>query len=64
MSEQGAMATPSPAPPPPIGRPPKVSNRGRASGPVDSSNTETTDIPEIEYFGAPGPRGYPPMTGL
>ncbi|KAM4536317.1 coagulation factor XIII A chain [Odontesthes bonariensis] len=62
MSDQGAMATPSPAPPPPIGRPPKVSNRGRASGPTDSSNTETTDIPEIEYFGAPGPRGYPPMT--
>ncbi|XP_072232624.1 coagulation factor XIII A chain [Leuresthes tenuis] len=62
MSEQGALATPSPAPPPPIGRPPKVSNRGRASGPVDSSNAESTDVPEIEYFGAPGPRGYPPMT--
>ncbi|MEQ2211680.1 hypothetical protein XENOCAPTIV_011929 [Xenoophorus captivus] len=64
MSDQGATPTPSTAPPPTIGRPPKVDNRGRTSVPIDSSNLEAKDIPEIEYFAAPGPRGYPPMTGF
>lgn len=62
MTDPSASATPSPAPPIPTGRPPKVGNRGRATGPIDRSNSETTDIPEIEYFGMPGPRGYPPLT--
>ncbi|XP_069028340.1 coagulation factor XIII A chain [Embiotoca jacksoni] len=62
MSDQGATAIPSPAPPPPTGPPPKVTNRGRSTAPIDSSNSETTDFPEIEYFGAPGPRGFPPLT--
>ncbi|MEQ2309953.1 hypothetical protein AMECASPLE_003872 [Ameca splendens] len=64
MSDQGATPTPSTAPPPTTGRPPKVDNRGRTSVPIDSSNLEAKDIPEIEYFAAPGPRGYPPMTGF
>ncbi|KAM4565524.1 coagulation factor XIII A chain [Fundulus diaphanus] len=64
MSDQGATLTASAPPPPPDGRPPRVGNRGRASGPTDSSNLEPTDIPEIEYFVAPGPRGYPPLTGF
>ncbi|XP_061566306.1 coagulation factor XIII A chain [Cololabis saira] len=67
MADQGATQTPTQTPTPtpaptPTGRPPKISNRGRAAGPVDSSNSETSDIPEIEFFGAPGPRGYPPLT--
>uniref|UniRef100_A0A672GI70 protein-glutamine gamma-glutamyltransferase n=1 Tax=Salarias fasciatus TaxID=181472 RepID=A0A672GI70_SALFA len=32
--------------------------------PVDSSNSETSDFPEVEYFGLPGPRGFPPLTGF
>lgn len=63
MSDQGDAPTPSAAPAPPAGRPPKVGHRGRASGPTDSDNFETADIPELEYFVAPGPRGYPPLTG-
>ncbi|KAM6909199.1 coagulation factor XIII A chain [Xenentodon cancila] len=59
MADQGATPTPTPAP---AGRPPKISNRGRTAGPTDSSNSESSDIPEIEFFGAPGPRGYPPLT--
>ncbi|XP_041840903.1 coagulation factor XIII A chain isoform X2 [Melanotaenia boesemani] len=62
MADQSASASPSPAPPIPTGRPPKVGNRGRTTGPIDSSNFETTDIPEVEYFGMPGPRGHPPLT--
>uniref|UniRef100_A0A3B5LR85 Coagulation factor XIII, A1 polypeptide b n=1 Tax=Xiphophorus couchianus TaxID=32473 RepID=A0A3B5LR85_9TELE len=62
MSDQGDAPTPSAAPAPPAGRPPKVGHRGRASGPTDSDNFETADIPELEYFVAPGPRGYPPLT--
>nr|XP_020475368.1 coagulation factor XIII A chain-like [Monopterus albus]XP_020475369.1 coagulation factor XIII A chain-like [Monopterus albus]XP_020475370.1 coagulation factor XIII A chain-like [Monopterus albus] len=62
MSDQSATPTPSPAPPAPSGPPPKVTNRGRTSDPIANSNSDTIDIPEIEYFGAPGPRGYPPLT--
>ncbi|XP_014842235.1 PREDICTED: coagulation factor XIII A chain isoform X2 [Poecilia mexicana] len=63
MSDQGATTpTPSAPPAPPAGRPPKVGSRGRASGPTDSDNFEAADIPELEFFGAPGPRGYPPLT--
>ncbi|XP_038126333.1 coagulation factor XIII A chain [Cyprinodon tularosa] len=61
MSDQGASPTPSAPPPPPTGRPPKVGIRGRASAPFDSSNLEATDMPELEYFVAAGPRGYPPL---
>ncbi|XP_017288638.1 coagulation factor XIII A chain [Kryptolebias marmoratus] len=64
MSDKEATLTPSPAPPAPTGRPPKVNNRGRSSVPIASSNSETTDIPELEYFGVPGPRGYPPLTNF
>lgn len=64
MSDQGATPVPTAAPPPPAGRPPKVGSRGRSSGPIDSSNFETADFPELEYFVAPGPRGYPNLTGL
>uniref|UniRef100_A0A1A8DZ09 protein-glutamine gamma-glutamyltransferase n=1 Tax=Nothobranchius kadleci TaxID=1051664 RepID=A0A1A8DZ09_NOTKA len=60
--QSGATSAPSPAPPAPLGRPPKLSSRGRFSAPIGTSNSETTDIPELEYFGAPGPRGYPPLT--
>lgn len=63
MSDQGASPTPSAPPPPPTGRPPKVGIRGRASAPFDSSNLDATDMPELEYFVAAGPRGYPPLTG-
>uniref|UniRef100_A0A665URP9 protein-glutamine gamma-glutamyltransferase n=1 Tax=Echeneis naucrates TaxID=173247 RepID=A0A665URP9_ECHNA len=58
-----ASVTSSPAPPPPSGRPPKVTNHGRSSVPISTSNSDFTDIPETEYFDAPGPRGYPPLTG-
>lgn len=63
MTDQGSTATPSSAPPVPTGPPPKVTNRGRTAVPIDSSNSDTPEIPEFEFFGVPGPRGYPPMTG-
>lgn len=63
MSDQGATLTPSPAPPAPTGPRPKVTNRGRTTIPAASSNSDSTDVPEFEPFGVPGPRGYPPMTG-
>lgn len=63
MSDEATIATPSPAPPAPTGPPPKVTNRGRAAAPAASANSETSDIPEYEYFIQPGPRGYPPLTG-
>ncbi|XP_056224739.1 coagulation factor XIII A chain [Seriola aureovittata] len=62
MSDQDASPTPSPAPPPPTGPPPKVTNRGRSAGPIASSNSDSTDIPDFEYYGAPHPRGVPPLT--
>lgn len=62
MSDEATIATPSPAPPAPTGPPPKVTNRGRAAAPAASANSETSDIPEYEYFIQPGPRGYPPLT--
>ncbi|XP_028285401.1 coagulation factor XIII A chain isoform X2 [Parambassis ranga] len=62
MSDREATATPSPAPPAPTGPRPKVTNRGRFTVPIDSSNSDTTDVPEFEYFGVPGPRGRPPLT--
>ncbi|KAM3842419.1 coagulation factor XIII A chain [Diretmus argenteus] len=57
-----ATPTPTPAPPVPTGPPPKVTNRGRTADPIASSNTDTTDVPEFEYFEAAGPRGLPPLT--
>lgn len=62
MSEQDATPTPSPAPPVPTGPPPKVTNHGRTAVPIANSNSDSTDIPEFEYFGVPGPRGLPPLT--
>lgn len=62
MSDQDATPQPSPAPPPPTGPPPKITNRGRTSVPLSTSNSDTTDIPEFEPFGLPGPRGFPPLT--
>ncbi|XP_076581166.1 coagulation factor XIII A chain [Chaetodon auriga] len=62
MSDQAVTPTPSPAPPIPTGPRPKVTNRGRSSAPMASSNSESLDVPEVEYFGLPGPRGFPPMT--
>uniref|UniRef100_A0A8C6UPQ3 protein-glutamine gamma-glutamyltransferase n=1 Tax=Neogobius melanostomus TaxID=47308 RepID=A0A8C6UPQ3_9GOBI len=35
---------------------------GRAAAPTANSNMDSSDIPEYEYFVAPGPRGYPPLT--
>lgn len=54
---------PSPAPTAPSGPRPKVTNRGRTAFAVASSNSESTEVPEFEPFIAPGPRGFPPMTG-
>lgn len=62
MSEQGATVAPSSAPPVPSGPPPKVTSRGRSTVPIDSSNSDSTDVPEFEPFGLPGPRGFPPLT--
>uniref|UniRef100_UPI0037E8D96C coagulation factor XIII A chain n=1 Tax=Semicossyphus pulcher TaxID=241346 RepID=UPI0037E8D96C len=62
MSVQGATVTPSSAPPAPSGPPPKVTSRGRSAVPVASSNSDTSDVPEFEPFGLPGPRGFPPLT--
>ncbi|KAM9718345.1 coagulation factor XIII A chain [Menidia menidia] len=64
MSDRGvAVATPSEAPPAPHRPPPRRWAAGAAPpAPPDASNTETPDIPEMEYFGQPGPRGYPPLT--
>ncbi|XP_075884373.1 coagulation factor XIII A chain [Nelusetta ayraudi] len=57
-----APLTPSTPPPGPTGTRPKLTNRGRSSGPVASSNSDATEIPEFEPFVAPGPRGFPPLT--
>ncbi|XP_075948690.1 coagulation factor XIII A chain isoform X2 [Anarhichas minor] len=62
MSDQGGAPISTPAPPAPSGPPPKMTNRGRTAVPLSSSNSESTDIPEFEPFGLPGPRGFPPMT--
>nr|XP_057922617.1 coagulation factor XIII A chain isoform X3 [Doryrhamphus excisus] len=40
----------------------KVSNRGRTGAPVANDNSDESDIPEFELFGAVGPRGLPPLT--
>lgn len=63
MSDQSTTVTPSSPHPVPTGPRPKVTNRGRTSVPISSSNSESMDIPEFEPFGLPGPRGFPPMTG-
>ncbi|XP_034533174.1 coagulation factor XIII A chain [Notolabrus celidotus] len=62
MSNQGATVAPSSAPPIPSGPPPKVTSSGRSTDPIATTNSDSTDIPEFEPFGMPGPRGYPPMT--
>lgn len=53
---------PSSAPPIPSGPPPKLTSHGRSAAPVASSNFDSTDVPEFEPFGLPGPRGFPPLT--
>lgn len=63
MSHKAATETPSSNPPVPTGPRPKVTNRGRTIAPIATSNSDAFDIPDKEYFGAPGPRGYPPLTG-
>ncbi|KAM9335430.1 LOW QUALITY PROTEIN: coagulation factor XIII A chain-like [Symphorus nematophorus] len=62
MSDQATTVTPSDPPPSPSGPPPKITNRGRTAVPAASSNSDTTEVPEFEPFGLPGPRGFPPMT--
>ncbi|XP_037334947.2 coagulation factor XIII A chain [Pungitius pungitius] len=62
MSDQGAAPIASSLPPAPPGPPPKTTSRGRSAVPVSTLNSESFDIPEFEPFGAPGPRGFPPMT--
>lgn len=62
MSDRVVTQTPSSTPPTPSGPRPKVTNRGRSTVPIASSNSDTTEVPEVEYFGPPGPRGFPPMT--
>ncbi|XP_068443825.1 coagulation factor XIII A chain [Clinocottus analis] len=62
MSDPGAAPTSSLPPTIPTGPPPKMTNRGRTAVPVSSSNSDSTDLPEFEPFGVPGPRGFPPMT--
>jgi len=39
-----------------------MTNHGRASAPIASSNSDSVDIPEFETFGVVGPRGLPPLT--
>lgn len=60
MSDTTTTPTSPPAPAPP---PSKGNRRGRKAGPADNSNSEFANFPEVEYFIAPGPRGYPPLTG-
>lgn len=62
MSDQASSVRSSAPPPPPPGPRPKTTSRGRAAAPAANSNMDTSDIPEYEYFVAPGPRGYPPLT--
>ncbi|XP_059211111.1 coagulation factor XIII A chain [Centropristis striata] len=62
MADQSVTPTASDPPPPPTGPRPKSTNRGRTSDPISSSNSDSTDIPEFEPFGLPGPRGFPPLT--
>ncbi|XP_071774120.1 coagulation factor XIII A chain [Centroberyx gerrardi] len=62
MSDQAGTPTPSLPPPVPAGPRPKLTNRGRSADPIASSNTDIADVQEYEYFVAPGPRGYPPLT--
>ncbi|XP_054609764.1 coagulation factor XIII A chain [Dunckerocampus dactyliophorus] len=58
------MSNPSAAavPPAPTGTRAKVSSRGRTANPVANANSDESDIPEFELFGAVGPRGLPPLT--
>lgn len=63
MSDSATTVDPSPAPTAPTGPRPKVTNRGRTAFAIASSNSESTEVPEFEPFIAPGPRGFPPMTG-
>ncbi|KAJ0006527.1 hypothetical protein NQD34_013800 [Periophthalmus magnuspinnatus] len=62
MSDPSTFVESSAPPPPPSGPRPRITNRGRTAGPAANSNLDTSDIPEYEYFVAPGPRGYPPLT--
>uniref|UniRef100_A0AAQ4QRZ3 protein-glutamine gamma-glutamyltransferase n=1 Tax=Gasterosteus aculeatus aculeatus TaxID=481459 RepID=A0AAQ4QRZ3_GASAC len=63
MSSEGAAPISSSLPPAPPGHPPKVTNRGRSAVPISTLNSQSSDVPEFEPFGAPGPRGFPPMSG-
>lgn len=62
MSDQGTIVAPSDPPPLPSGPRPRTTNRGRSAAPTATSNSDSSDMPELEYFGIPGPRGYPPLT--
>ncbi|KAG7271902.1 hypothetical protein CRUP_038154, partial [Coryphaenoides rupestris] len=66
MEEQDvppAVVTSSEPPPAaPTGPPPQVTHRGRVTTPMASSNEDGEDMPELEYFVAAGPRGFPPLT--
>lgn len=63
MSDSATPVDPSPAPTAPTGPRPKLTNRGRTAFAIASSNSESTEVPEFEPFIAPGPRGFPSMTG-
>ncbi|CAL8240320.1 unnamed protein product [Merluccius merluccius] len=55
------VVSPDTPPAPPSGPPPKASHRGRAPAPAASSNEAAEDLPELEYFVAAGPRGFPSL---
>ncbi|KAM9833285.1 coagulation factor XIII A chain [Syngnathus typhle] len=57
-----SVSDPSTALPAPARPRLKVSSRGRSAGPAANSNSDESDIPEFELFGAVGPRGLPPLT--
>lgn len=63
MSDPPSTVDPSPAPAAPTGSRPKVTNRGRTAFAIANSNSDSMEVPEFEPFIAPGPRGFPPMTG-
>ncbi|CAL8325749.1 unnamed protein product [Lota lota] len=56
-----AVASSDPPPALPDGPPPKVTHRGRVVTPSASSNEDADELPEFEYFVAPGPRGLPSL---
>lgn len=63
MTDPASTVDSSPAPMDLAGPRPKVTNRGRTTVAIASSNSESTEVPEFEPFIVPGPRGFPSMTG-